>query len=136
MEKKKTIQELISALQTLRLEEAELTAQLEEALNNEGEQGYTTNKQTAVVTNREERRNTNRNLAGGDRIRIKNRLHKPANWNNDIEWVESEGKNATVTEVLTKGTSIQVHFITDNGVRTWRAPNNVQLLTASTHQHE
>jgi hypothetical protein len=107
MEKKKTIQELISALQTLRLEEAELTAQLEEALNNEGEQGYTTNKQTAVVTNREERRNTNRNLAGGDRIRIKNRLHKPANWNNDIEWVESEGKNATVTEVLTKGTSIQ-----------------------------
>jgi hypothetical protein len=56
MEKKKTIQELISALQTLRLEEAELTAQLEEALNNEGEQGYTTNKQTAVVTNREEKK--------------------------------------------------------------------------------
>jgi hypothetical protein len=118
MEKKKTIQELISALETLRIQEADLTAQLEHAL----EQNKTTKKE-------EKRSNTQSFFTSGDRIWIKNKLHKPANWNNHRAWVEREGRTATVTEVVTRGPSEQVHFITDNGVQTWRAPNNVQLLT-------
>jgi hypothetical protein len=128
MERKKTIQELISALKTLRLQEANLTTQLEEAIAEQV--GHTTNEKT------ERRSVSNWNLASGDRIRIKNKIHKPANWDNNVQWLEKEAKTATVTEVLTKGTTVQVHFVTDNGVQTWRAPNNVCLLISSTHQDE
>jgi hypothetical protein len=132
MERKKTIQELINALKTLRIQEADLTAQLEQALEQKG------TPQQAVRTAKEEKRSsgTQSIFTRGDRIWIKNKLHKPANWNNRIEWIEREGKTATVTEVLTRGPSEQVHFITDNGVQTWRAPNNVYLLTPSIQHHE
>jgi hypothetical protein len=127
MERKKTIQELISALETLRLQEADLTAQLEQALV--GQQDTT--QEAVKTTKKEEKRsNTQSFFNRGDRIWIKNKLHKPANWSNHREWVEREGRTATVTEVVTRGPSEQVHFITDNGVHTWRAPNNVQLLTS------
>lgn len=134
MERKKTIQELISALETLRIQEADLTAQLKQALA-----GPQDTAQEAVKTTKREEKRSSTHIAftKGDRIWIKNKLHKPANWNNCSEWVEREGRTATVTEVLIRGPSEQVHFITDNGVSTWRAPNNVQLLTPSTqHDHE
>lgn len=122
MERKKTIQELTSALKTLKLEEANLTTQLEEALKNE---------KTAVEQQERTENSNKRRLHGfskGDRVWIKNKLHKPASWDNEFEWIEREGKTATVTEVLVKGPTIQVHFVTDNGVKTWRAPNNLSLL--------
>jgi ABC-type phosphate transport system auxiliary subunit len=59
----------------------------------------------------------------GDRMRIKNNeLCRPTDWNNTIIWVEE--RRATVTRVV-EG---QIHFITLNGVRTWRAPNNMRRL--------
>lgn len=64
----------------------------------------------------------------GDRIWIKNRVSKPANWSSRLVWNEAEAKKATVTKVIHKGTNVQVHFVSDNGVRTWRGPNNVHLL--------
>lgn len=145
MERKKTIQELISALKTLRIQEAELTAQLEEAVEERNQEGTSTPQHE--TERKREGTNTSyktvsitREAKGvffkGDRIWIKNKLHKPANWNDNLEWVEKEGKTATVTEVLTKGPNRQVHFLTDNGVRTWRAPNNVRLLTQSTQHDE
>lgn len=127
MERKKTIQELISALKTIRLQEADLTAQLEEAVENRERIGVASDP-----AGEEKEKNGQRSygFAKGDRIWIQNKLHKPANWNNELKWIEQEGKTATVTAVLAKGPTIQVHFVTDNGVKTWRAPNNVRLLRA------
>ena len=60
----------------------------------------------------------------GDRIRIKNRINKPAAWPAERRWNKEEAKLATVTKV----TREQVHFTTDNGVRNWRAPNNLERI--------
>jgi hypothetical protein len=58
-------------------------------------------------------------------VRILNPIKKPATWNNSRKWSEADAKNATVTEVRTE----QIFFTTDNGVETWRAPNNLQNLS-------
>jgi hypothetical protein len=71
MERKKTVQELITALKTLRLQEADLTTQLEEAIENREEHtGMAKNKKTG---GKEERNSRNQSLHGfsrGDRIWI------------------------------------------------------------------
>lgn len=128
MERKKTIQELINALKVLSLQKADLTEQLEQAIAENNCEQATYEAVAIASEEREVRRDTRREFSRGDRIWIINKLHKPANWDNNREWTESEGKTATVTEVLIKGPNKQVHFVTDNGVRTWRAPNNVRLL--------
>ena len=58
----------------------------------------------------------------GDRVRILNRFNKLATWNNNKRWSEAEARVATVTKVRTT----QIFFVTDNGVETWRAPNNLK----------
>jgi hypothetical protein len=60
----------------------------------------------------------------GDRIRITNRVKRPANWNSGVVWEEDKERTATVTRV----TPNQIHFLTDNGTRTWRAPGNVRRI--------
>ena len=61
----------------------------------------------------------------GDRIvHITNRVRKRATWTGPGVWEEEREKVATVTRV----TSNQIHFVTDNGTRTWRAPNNVERI--------
>ena len=64
----------------------------------------------------------------GDRVRILNQFKKPTVWDNSRRWSEAEAKIATVTKVRAG----QVFFLTDNGVTTWRAPNNLKRL----RQHE
>ena len=59
-----------------------------------------------------------------DRIRIKNRINKPASWPAERRWNKEEAKLATVSKV----TREQVHFTTDNGIRTWRAPHNLERI--------
>lgn len=131
MERKKTVQELINALKTLRLQEAHITAQLEEAIvererdNNELNDAVRTGITPGTPPARPA---SNRGFLRGDRIRIRNTVRKPASWDNSIEWVAKDAQTATVTEVLTKGLTTQVHFVTNNGVKTWRAPNNVHLI--------
>ena len=119
---KPTIQDLISALKTLRFQEAVLTAQLETALQDNGVARTASEATTPTIV-------TNRIFAKGDRIWIKNRVYKPASWDNSIAWVEREAKTASVTDVKIKGSTTQVHFVTDNNVCTWRAPNNIRHLT-------
>jgi len=63
-------------------------------------------------------------LAAGDRIRITNRIRKPSNWPEGAPWTEENERKATVTRVTDK----QVHFRTDNGTTTWRAPRNVKKI--------
>ena len=63
-------------------------------------------------------------LAVGDRIKIKNKVKKPQNWPTDKEWTESNERSATITKITDK----QVHYITDNGNHTWRAPHNLRKI--------
>ena len=136
MEGKKTVQELIDALKTLQLQEATLTEQLEEAIENETRRGDQRHESAAPIRETIRQAVSQRNFLNGDylrgdRIWIKNKIQKPANWDNRIAWFERDAKAATVTKVVRKGSFKQIHFITDNGIRTWRAPNNVCLLETS-----
>ena len=58
----------------------------------------------------------------GDRVRITNKVRKPATAG--ANWSENRERLATVTRVIPD----QVHILTDNGTRTWRAPNNLQIV--------
>jgi hypothetical protein len=60
----------------------------------------------------------------GDRVRITNKVKRPAAWPRERVWSESEFRSATVTKV----TRLQIHFVTDNGITSWRAPNNLERL--------
>jgi hypothetical protein len=75
-----------------------------------------------------EERAARSNFKVGDRVQILNQFKKPAVWDNSKRWSEAEAKTATVTKVR-EG---QIFFLTDNGVSTWRAPNNLKKL----QQHE
>ena len=63
-------------------------------------------------------------LKRGDRIEIKNKLRRPSTWDVRVKWDQQQAQKATVTHFYKE----QVHFITDNGVKTWRAINNVSKL--------
>jgi hypothetical protein len=106
-----SVQQLVRRLKEIRLEASAIIAQIDRRLDDgSGEGGMQDEPMENTV------------LCSGDRIYIKNKLKKPADWKNSIKWVEE--RRATVTRVL-EG---QIHFVTDNGVRTWRAPNNVRRL--------
>jgi hypothetical protein len=60
----------------------------------------------------------------GDRVRITNKVKKPSAWPRERIWSESDFRSATVTRV----TRLQIHFVTDNGITTWRAPNNLERI--------
>ncbi len=54
---------------------------------------------------------------------INNKIKRPANWL--ARWDERDIENerrATVTHIVRD----QVWIITDNGTKTWRAPNNLE----------
>jgi hypothetical protein len=63
-------------------------------------------------------------LKKGDRVKIRNKLKRPSTWDVRIKWDQQLAQKATVTHFHKE----QVHFITDNGVKTWRAVNNVSKL--------
>jgi hypothetical protein len=63
-------------------------------------------------------------LKKGDRVRIKNKVIKPATWPIERPWIKEEARRATITRV----TRDQIHFVTDNGTATWRAPNNLERI--------
>jgi hypothetical protein len=109
------LNELIEQLRLLQIEQASVVARIE-ALNN------IPAATAQAITVQEER--VNGISAGDDRVRIKNKVRKPATWSSAIVWTEARERLATVTRV----TRDQVHFVTDNGTRTWRAPNNLIRL--------
>ena len=116
MDRDTTIQDIVSKLKELRLQEVVLTQQLEEALKQPN------------TTSPARRKDCRNNFTKGGKIFIKNRLKKPANWTGSAPWNETEGKTATVTNVIKRGDIDQIHFVTDNGVHTWRACNNISHL--------
>lgn len=93
-----SIEELIAQLKLIKIQEANIIARIEAAAHKKDEDKSET---TRPATNR---------LTKGDRVRITNRVRKPATWNNETAWDEDKGRLATVTKV----TPEQVHIITDN----------------------
>jgi hypothetical protein len=113
------LDELIGKLKVLKIEEASILSQIAELNSN-------TPRPATRTSSSEERVN---GIAKGDRVRIKNRVRKPATWTSETEWTEAKERLATVTRVTLE----QIHFVTDNGTRTWRAPNNVRRLVENEH---
>jgi hypothetical protein len=110
MDKEQTIEHLTTQLQALQLR----VTQLEAARFNE--QDSIAGATTAA----------SRAFKKGDRIKVRNALKKPATWPRDAIWRKELAQIATVTHLYRE----QVHFVTDNGVKTWRASNNLELIQA------
>ena len=115
--------ELLEQLRDLRIRETAIIARIQTAAELQG-------RQTAFVEPNRTRDGDGEHptsVAGvrfetGARVRIKNKIRKPATAGRD--WSEENERLATVT-----GTRVdQVHIVTDNGTRTWRAPNNLQRI--------
>ena len=115
----RTFEELIEELQALRIRENAIIAQLEGAKNK---------ARTGINTNSTQAPATANGLQKGDRVRIKNKIRRPATAGPG--WTETRERLATVTRV----TPDQVHITTDNGTRTWRGPNNLQLIDDAREQ--
>ena len=107
-----TIAELTDELQQLRIREVEILDKIGRLNEQRAAEGVTV---TRAHTN---------GFAIGDRVLITNKVKKPAAWPNEKTWSESEFRSATVTKV----TRLQIHFVTDNEVFTWRAPNNLKKV--------
>lgn len=115
----KTFEELIEELRTLRIRETAIITQLEVANSRARLRGTV---QEVTNTDQDNRARIDTNLRKGDRVRIKNKVRRPATAG--PAWNEARERLATVTRV----TADQVHITTDNGTTTWRGPNNLQLI--------
>jgi hypothetical protein len=115
------IEELIRELRTLKLRVATLEAEndYQRARRESSEHTRTLTAASNNSTHDMERVN---GIGRGDRVRITNTVKKPAYWTK--AWDEKKERVATVIKV----TPSQIHFRTDNGVNTWRAPNNVRKI--------
>jgi hypothetical protein len=119
------IEDLIAEWETLRIRADAIVEQLEAAnarrtsTDTHGTSNRT-NPTTAHVL-------TVNGLKRGDRVVIKNKVNKPATWPTEKAWEKEKARFATVTRV----TREQIHFVTDNGVNTWRAPNNLRKVSSS-----
>jgi hypothetical protein len=121
----RNIEELIEELHELKIREAELTVRIERARLTRTERG-------ATVGGALEPSDNSHSLLGGpfftngfrpgDRVRVTNKVRKPATAG--PAWTEARERLATVTKVIPD----QVHILTDNGTKTWRAPNNLKRV--------
>jgi hypothetical protein len=113
------IDDLIRELRSLQLQAAQLQAATQHRVQEADEH----QREDAQAVPHDLPRHAN-GFCIGDRVRILNKIKKPATWNNTRQWLEVEARTAVVTLVCAE----QVFFTTDNGVKTWRAPNNLRRL--------
>ena len=107
-----TLEVLINELRALRLRVTQVEAQLKEQREQEQQTIETTSAPSG-------------GFAKGDRVRITNKVRRPANWS--ASWTEEDierERSATVTHRARD----QIWLITDNGTKTWRAPNNLARI--------
>jgi hypothetical protein len=112
------VQALIAEFQKLRIRAATIVRQLE-AVN-----ARRTSIDSIAAPVVHESHLTANGFRKGDRVRIKNKVSKPATWPIEKPWRREEAQLAMISRVTKK----QVHFLTDNVVSTWRAPNNLQRI--------
>ena len=105
------ITNLIAEWESLRIRATVVVELLEAA------EARRSNRPTRVASTCVPREVTINGFTRGDRVRIKNKVNRPASWPATRAWNKEASKLATVTRV----TSEQVHFVADNGVQTWRA---------------
>ena len=105
----RSVDTLIAELEALQIR----VAQLEAAATEQGINDSETGRGTRTI-----------GFKKGDRVRITNKVRRPATWSREVEWDESQARMATVTHIYKN----QVHFMTDNGVKTWRATNNLRRI--------
>ena len=127
-----TLATLINELKALKIQESELKTRESqiilqiEAINSTGNTATTENH--TVASTRQETTHTTpltvNGISQGDRVTIKNKIRRPATCSDETKWTKEKERVATVTRV----TKDQIHFVTDNGTRTWRAPNNLSKL--------
>jgi hypothetical protein len=110
MERKK-IHDLINELKNLQLREAEIIAQIDET-------------NTGLARHHGAGATVEHDFNKGDRVRVKNQVKKPNNWGNDV-WNYQQARVATIIFTTTD----RVYFVTDNGIRTWRAPHNLERIS-------
>jgi len=112
MQNERQIEDLIEELRALRVRETVIIEQIEAAnrVRTRRTGQHTINRQPVAVNA----------IREGDRVRITNKVRKPATAG--PSWTEHQERVATVTRV----TAEQIHIVTDNGTRTWRAPNNLR----------
>ena len=116
-----SIEDLLEDLRQLRIRETAIIARIQSVAERRGR------PTVFAAPNRSDEQEhppsvANGHFAIGSRVRIKNKIRKPATAGGD--WTEDRERLATVTETRVD----QVHFVTDNGTRTWRAPNNLQRI--------
>ncbi|KAI2513064.1 hypothetical protein MHU86_1356 [Fragilaria crotonensis] len=119
-----SFEELIEELRELKIREADLTVKIERARLARAERANAATLQsndnhtlpdgTLFFTN---------GFRQGDRVRITNKVRKPATAG--PAWTEAQERSAVVTKVIPD----QVHILTDNGTKTWRAPNNLKRVS-------
>ena len=119
MERDDTIEQLTVQLRNVTLRLAQLEAAADQrgdfvssastaaAPVDKGDVGSSAKKATAPIPQK------------GDRVYITNAVNKPQFWKG--LWEQDKAQKATVTHFY-KG---QIHFVTDNNIRTWRAVNNL-----------
>jgi lipopolysaccharide biosynthesis protein len=117
------IKDLIAELKTLKIRASIIIDRLESVSARRTSVASTSNTTTHNAVNNERELTVN-GLKSGDRVRIRNKVNKPATWPTEKAWIREEARLATVTRV----TRQQIHFVTDNGISTWRAPNNLERL--------
>ena len=111
----KQVEDLIAELKALNLRRSAIIATLEGAYSVHGAVETVGSAFRVPIAN---------GLVKGDRVRITNKVKRPAAWTSQLAWDKERERSATVTKV----TPTQVFFITDNGVETWRAPNNLKKI--------
>ncbi len=116
------IEDLIAEVRSLRIQVDRLETELHRRNSSSQPQAVTPTTQRQPVLRGAT--GPSHSYAVGDRVYILNKIKKPAIWDSRRVWNEGEARNATVTEVR----PTQIFFVTDNGVETWRAPNNLRKI--------
>ncbi len=84
----------------------------------------TRSKDTNSNSNTERAAGASQRFRKGDRVRIMNKVKKPAMWTSKVAWNEGAASKATVKHIYMS----KAHFVTDNGIKTWQTVNNLEKI--------
>jgi hypothetical protein len=110
---RKQIHKLIKELKDLHLREADIISLIDE---------------TNAVLSEPPGTTVDHEFEKGDRVKVKNQVKKPANWGNNT-WNYQQARVATVTFTTTD----RIYFVTENEIKTWRSPRNLERFENDDH---
>ena len=121
------IDDLIAEFKDLQLRQASLQAQqasVVERISRARAAERTVATETPVARTRASYLTIQERFPAGSRVIVANTIRRPANRRVDISFDLEREKYGTVTHV----TAQRVFFITDNGTKTCRSPNNLRIV--------